>query len=105
MRLPLLLRLLLPVPLLLTVGLLLRAVGLRLLLTVGLLLMLVALPAAAVRTIVHDRLVGDELVTVALQDGAGERFAADDEDAFVVLFQLIDQRNEVAVSADDAEGR
>ena len=48
-------------------------------------------------------LVGDELVTVLLQDLAGERAAADDEHLLVVLFQLLDQADEIAVTADDDE--
>ena len=40
----------------------------------------------------------DELVAIALQDDAGERPAADDEDLLVVLLQLLDERQEVAVA-------
>ena len=46
-------------------------------------------------------LVGDELVAVALEDHAGERPAADDEHFLVVLLELFDEREEVAVAADD----
>ncbi len=46
-------------------------------------------------------LVGDELVAVALEDDAGERPAANDEHLLVVLLELLDQREEVAVAADD----
>ena len=49
-------------------------------------------------------LVGDELVAVALHHHARERAAADDEDLLVVLLQLLDQRDEVAVAADDDVG-
>ena len=49
-------------------------------------------------------LVGDELVAVPLQDHARERAAADDEDFLVVLLELLDQREEVAVAADDDVG-
>ena len=49
-------------------------------------------------------LVGHELVTVPLQDDARERAAADDKHLLVVLFQLFDQREEVAVAADDHVG-
>ena len=49
-------------------------------------------------------LVGDELVAVALHDHAGERAAADDEDLLVVLLELLDQADEVAVAADDDVG-
>ncbi len=34
----------------------------------------------------------------------GERLAADHEHALVVLLQLVDQRDEIAVAADDGEG-
>src|SRR5256712_2988796 len=46
-------------------------------------------------------LVGDELVAVALQDHARKRAAADDEDLLVVLLELLDQREEIAVATDD----
>ena len=49
-------------------------------------------------------LVGDELVAVPLHHLAGERAAADHEDLLVVLLQLLDQRDEVAVAADDHVG-
>ena len=49
-------------------------------------------------------LVGDELVAVALQDHARERAAADDEHLLVVLLELLDEREEVAVAADDHVG-
>ncbi len=49
-------------------------------------------------------LVSDELVAVALHHHAGERAAADDEGLLVVLLQLLDQRDEVAVAADDDVG-
>ena len=49
-------------------------------------------------------LVGDELVAVALQDDAREGAAADDEHLLVVLLQLFDERQEVAVAADDDVG-
>ena len=58
------------------------------------------------RGLAHARqvLVGDELVAVALQDHARERAAADDEHLLVVLLQLLDERQEVAVAADDDVG-
>ena len=56
-------------------------------------------PAAA-----DEILVGDELVTVLLHRHAGELPAADDDDLAAVLLQLLDQRDEVAVAADDDEG-
>ena len=52
----------------------------------------------------REVLVGDELVAVALQDDARERAAADDEHLLVVLLQLFDERQEVAVAADDDVG-
>ena len=45
----------------------------------------------------------DELVTVLLQDGRREGLASDDEDGLAVFLQLVDQRNEVAVAADNGE--
>ena len=50
---------------------------------------------------VDEVLVRDELVAVALEDDAREGAAADDEDLLVVLLQLLDERQEVAVAADD----
>ena len=49
-------------------------------------------------------LVGDELVAVLLHHEARELPAADDEHLLVVLLQLLDERDEVAVAADDHEG-
>src|SRR5439155_10462905 len=46
-------------------------------------------------------LVGNELVAVALQDPARKRAAANDEHLLVVLLELLDEREEVAVTADD----
>ena len=43
-------------------------------------------------------------MAVALQDHARERAAADDEHLLVVLLQLFDERQEVAVAADDHVG-
>ncbi len=48
--------------------------------------------------------VGDELVAVLLEDLARERPSADDEHFLVVLLQLLDEREEVAVAADDDVG-
>src|SRR5262249_52501783 len=42
-----------------------------------------------------------EFVAVALHHLTGERAAADDEDLLVVLFELLDERDEIAVAADD----
>ena len=66
-------------------------------------------PATAAGGADRDRwadqvLVGDELVAVALQNPARELPAADDEHFLVVLLQLLDQADEVAVAADDDEG-
>src|SRR5579871_2051071 len=60
--------------------------------------------ALARTRIVDDRLVSYELVTVLLQNRAGEGTAAHHEDAFVVLLEFVDERNEIAVAADDREG-
>ena len=60
--------------------------------------------AARGRGLPHEVLVGDELVAVALQDHARECAAADDEHLLVVLLQLLDEGQEVAVAADDDEG-
>jgi hypothetical protein len=43
-------------------------------------------------------------VAVALQDHARERASADHEDFLVVLFELLHERQEVAVAADDDVG-
>ena len=43
-------------------------------------------------------------MTVLLQNRAGEGAAAHHEDALVVLLQFVDQRDEVAVAADNGEG-
>ena len=61
-------------------------------------------PAARAGAASDQVLVGDELVAVLLQDLAGEGAAADHEHLAVVLLQLLDQRHEVAVAADDDEG-
>ena len=42
-------------------------------------------------------------MTVLLQNRAGESLAAHHEDRLVVLLQLVHQRDEVAVAADDGE--
>ena len=51
----------------------------------------------------HEVLVGDELVTVLLHHLARELPSADDEHLLVVLLQLLDERDEIAVAADDDE--
>ena len=43
-------------------------------------------------------------MAVLLQNGAGESAPADNENPLVVLLQFVDQRNEVAVAADDGVG-
>jgi hypothetical protein len=43
-------------------------------------------------------------VAILLEYRAGESAASDDEDALVVLFEFVDQRDEIAVSAHDREG-
>ena len=57
------------------------------------------LPRAA-----DEVLVGDEFRAVLLQDHAREGAAADHEHLAVVELELLDQRHEVAVAADDHEG-
>ncbi len=69
----------------------------------ALLARLLLLMTLGARPVVDDRFVGDELVAVLLQYRAGERAPADDENAFVVLLQLVDQRDEIAIAADDGE--
>ena len=59
---------------------------------------------AAAAAAAHEVLVGDELVAVPLHRRAGELPAADDDDLAAVLLELLDQRDEVAVAADDDEG-
>src|SRR5262249_31734548 len=52
----------------------------------------------------REVLVRDELVAVALQDHTRERAPADDKHLLVVLLQLLDEREEIAVAADDDVG-
>src|ERR1019366_6017194 len=65
------------------------------------LLLLLLLVARRTRAIVPDGFVGHELVTILLQNSARERAAADHEDALVILLELVDQRDEITVAADD----
>ncbi len=59
---------------------------------------------AALATILREqRLVAHELVTVLLQDGAGEGLASHHKYGLAVFFQLVHQRDEVAVAADNGE--
>ena len=73
-----------------------------------LLLVLVLRAAAAAAggslRLVQQRLVADELVAVLLEDRAGEGLAAQHVDGLAEFPELVDQRNEVAVAADDGEG-
>ncbi len=58
---------------------------------------------ARARGIVDDSFVSDKFVAVLLQYCAGEGTPADHENSLVVLFELVHQRNEIAVAADDGE--
>ena len=60
-------------------------------------------PGTGSRRAAHQILVGDELVAVLLHHLARELPPADDEHFLVVLLQLFDERDEVAVAADDDE--
>ena len=55
------------------------------------------------RLAAHEVLVCDELVAVLLHHQARELPPADDEHFLVVLLQLLDERDEIAVAADDDE--
>ena len=56
----------------------------------------------ALRSLRRDQiLVCDEFVAVLLQDDARKIAPADDEDFFVVLFQFLDKRDEIAVTANN----
>ena len=61
-------------------------------------------PRSADRRELDEILVRDELVAVALHHQAREGAAADHEDLLVVLLQFLDERDEVAVAADDDVG-
>ncbi len=63
------------------------------------------LMAGGARLIVHDGFVSHELVTVLLQNRAREGAAAHHEDTLVVLLQFVDQRDEIAVAADNGVTR
>ena len=52
----------------------------------------------------HDIFVGDEFGAVLLHHLAGKRAAAHDKYFTVVLLELLDQRDEVAVATDDHKG-
>ena len=62
-----------------------------------------AIPSRSARRPTHQILVGDELVAVALKDAAGELPSADHEDLLVVLLELFNQADEIAVAADNDE--
>ena len=49
-------------------------------------------------------LVSDELMTVLLKNGARKIATANDEHFLVVLFQLFDKGNEIAIAADNNKG-
>src|ERR1035437_8160738 len=84
------------------VGMLLRQLLRRLVLRLRLLLRLFLwLVAGGPRAIVHYGFVGHEFVTILLQNCAGESAAADHEDALVILLELVDQGDEIAVARDD----
>src|SRR4030095_5813838 len=63
-------------------------------------------PAAAIGPwrAANEVLVGEELVTILLHRHAGELPSTDDDDLAAVLFELLDEGDEVAVAADDDEG-
>src|SRR6185436_20137141 len=65
---------------------------------------LAARAASAAAAAADEVLVGDELVAVLLHREAGELASTDHDHLAAVLFQLFDQRDEVAVAADDDEG-
>jgi len=69
-----------------------------------LLLLLLLLVSGARPRLVDDGFVSHKLVAVLLEYGAGEGASADDEHALVVLLQLVYQRDEIAIAADDGEG-
>ena len=66
-------------------------------------MMMLARPPGGPAILQHG-FVADELMTVLLQNRARERFSAHHEHRLVVLLQLVDQRHEIAVAADDGEG-
>src|SRR5205085_3545491 len=63
-----------------------------------------ATPGGAAAARADEVFVSDELVTVLLHRQAGELTSANDDDLASVLFELLDERDEVAVAADDDEG-
>ena len=76
-------------------------VAVRLLLRLALLLGLALLLRRARAGFIDDGFVGDELVTVLLQNRAGEGAAAHHEDTFVVLLELVDESDEIAVAGNN----
>ena len=53
--------------------------------------------------LIQQRFVADELVTVLLQNRTGESLTAQHEYALIVLFQFVEQGDEIAIPADDGE--
>src|SRR6185369_13018311 len=66
-------------------------------------LMLFALAALRPLRLIEQRFVAHEFVAVLLQDRTGEGPSADHKNDLVVLFELVDQGDEVAVATDNGE--
>jgi hypothetical protein len=60
-------------------------------------------PLGAVGGFRQQRFIAHELVTILLQNRAGECLAADHEYSLAVFLQLVHQRNKIAVAADNGE--
>ena len=56
------------------------------------------------RGVREQRFKADELVAILLENRRGKCLAADDEHGLAVFLEFVDQRNEVAIAADDGEG-
>ena len=56
------------------------------------------------RAVLEQRFITDELVTILLEDGAGERLSSEHEDGLPVFFELVDEGNEIAVAAHHGKG-
>ncbi len=56
------------------------------------------------RGIGQQRFKADELVAILLENRRGKRLAADHEHRLAVFLELVHQRDEVAIAADDGEG-
>ena len=50
-----------------------------------------------------QRFKANELVAILLEDGGGEGLASHHEDGLTVFLQFVDQRNKVAIAADDGK--